>query len=116
MFEQIQNAVSAIDTFNQSQPYIDVVIVALVVLSSELAKKYKPDNVKIANKWLSLFTGFIVISIYLIALDRAEQLFNANLPKYVISFLLANATYSYIWKYVKNWFKTAGRKNQIHNN
>lgn len=105
MFEQIQNAVDSIDKFNNSQPYIDVVIVALVVLSAEIAKKYRPDNARLSVKWLTVFVGVGVIGLYMLALDKAQQLFSINFPKYVISFVGATVTYDYVILEVRHWWR-----------
>lgn len=107
MFEQIQNVVESIDKFNNSQPYIDAVVVCLVLVSAELAKKYKPDNMKIANKWLTLFVGIFVIFVYLFALNSAGELYKENFPKYVVSYLTANAFYSHLLKYLRKWAKSS---------
>lgn len=107
MFEQIEKLVAAIDKFNNSQPYIDAVVVCLVLVAAELAKKYKPDNMKIANKWLTLFVGIFVILVYLFALNSAGELYKSNFPKYVVSYLTANAFYSHLLKYLRKWAKSS---------
>lgn len=87
--------------FNNSQPYIDLIIVFLIILGGFAAKRYfKPNFKKLPTTISTLVVGTFFVIVYLIlqAINGIDV--KTDAIKYFISYATATTLYDFILK----WF------------
>lgn len=90
MLDFLRETFDSIVIFNQTNEYIDLIIIFLVVLALPFREKYWP-NTKVAKPYKLLIISFIFVLIYLLTLQLAGALLRVDFAKYFLSYAIATS-------------------------